>query len=223
MVLMGVFVTAFYTFRMFFLVFHGEERFDDHTREHLHETPAVVTVPLILLAIPSAILGWFTIGPVLFGGYFDNAIIIFEEHGAMAAVAATFQDSASFVMHGFVGLPVYLALGGVLAAWFIYLKKPSLAAMAKDRLGFIYKLLDQKYYFDRFNEIVFAATARAVGHIMWRIGDALMIDGLVVNGSARLVGWVSGKIRHLQTGYLNHYAFAMITGLILLLGWAVLG
>ncbi len=223
MVLMGVFVTAFYSFRLFFLVFHGEERMDQQMREQLHETPPVVWVPLILLAIPSVIIGWLTIGPVLFGGYFDDAIIIFNEHGAMAAVAEIFHGPASFVAHGFVGLPVYLAAAGVAAAWFIYLKKPSLAATAKEKAGFIYKLLDQKYYFDRFNEIVFAATARGIGHVLWRIGDALMIDGLMVNGSARLVGWFSGKIRQIQTGYLNDYAFAMITGLILLLGWAVLG
>ncbi len=223
MVLMGVFVTAFYSFRLFFLVFHGEERMDQQMREQLHETPPVVWVPLILLAIPSVIIGWLTIGPVLFGGYFDDAIIIFNEHGAMAAVAEIFHGPASFVAHGFAGLPVYLAAAGVAAAWFIYLKKPSLAAMAKEKSGFIYKLLDQKYYFDRFNEIVFAATARGIGHVLWRIGDALMIDGLMVNGSARLVGWFSGKIRQIQTGYLNDYAFAMITGLILLLGWAVLG
>ncbi|MFV2032390.1 MAG: NADH-quinone oxidoreductase subunit L, partial [Gammaproteobacteria bacterium] len=223
MVLSGVFVTAFYTFRMFFMVFHGEERMDEHTREHLHESPLVVTIPLILLAIPSAILGWFAMGPLLTGGYFDNAIIILNEHGAMAAVAEIFRGPTNFVTHGFLGLPVYLAAAGVVAAWVIYLKKPSLAAMAKEKSGFLYKLLDQKYYFDRFNEIVFAATARGVGHVFWRIGDALMIDGLVVNGSARLVGWFSGVIRQVQTGYLNHYAFAMISGLILLLGWAVLG
>jgi NADH-quinone oxidoreductase subunit L len=223
MVLIGVFVTAFYSFRLFFLVFHGEERIDEHTRENLHETPPVVWVPLILLAIPSVIIGWLTIGPVLLGGYFDDAIIIFNEHGAMAAVAEIFQGPANFVAHGFVGLPVYLAAAGVAAAWFIYLKKPSLATMAKQKSGFLYKLLDQKYYFDRFNEIVFAATARGIGQVLWHIGDALMIDGLMVNGSARLVGWFSGKIRQIQTGYLNDYAFAMITGLILLLGWAVLG
>jgi NADH-quinone oxidoreductase subunit L len=222
-VTIGVFITAFYSFRMFFLVFHGKERMDEHTREHLHETAPVVTVPLILLAIPSAIIGWMSIDYVLFGGLFDGAIVIFEEHGAMAAVKHAFHGPASFVMHGFAGLPVYLAAAGVLSAWFIYLKKPQLAGSIRQRLEWIYQLLDNKYYFDRFNEIVFAGTARAVGQVLWRLGDALMIDGLVVNGSARLVGWFSGVARHVQTGYLNHYAFAMITGLILLLGWVVLG
>jgi NADH-quinone oxidoreductase subunit L len=222
-VLLGVFVTAFYSFRMFFLVFHGEERMDEHTRAHLHETPPVVWVPLVLLAIPSAIIGWFTIDTVLFSGYFDRAIVIFEEHGAMAAVAEAFHGSASFVVHGFTGLPVYLAAGGVFSAWFIYLKKPQIATALKQRLEWLYKLLDNKYYFDRFNEIVFATGARGIGQLLWRLGDALMIDGLIVNGSARLVGWFAGVARYTQTGYLNQYAFVMISGLILLLGWVVLG
>ncbi|MCP4766962.1 MAG: NADH-quinone oxidoreductase subunit L [Gammaproteobacteria bacterium] len=222
-VTIGVFITAFYSFRMFFLVFHGKERMDEHTREHLHETAPVVIVPLVLLAIPSAIIGWLTIDTVLFSDFFDQAIIIYAEHGAMAAVAEAFHGPASFVMHGFAGLPVYLAAAGVLSAWFIYLKKPQLATSLRQRMEWIYQLLDNKYYFDRFNEIVFAGTARAVGQVLWRIGDALMIDGLIINGSARLVGWFAGVARHVQTGYLNHYAFAMITGLILLLGWVVLG
>ena len=223
MVLLGVFVTAFYTFRMFFLVFHGEERMDEHTRSHLHETPHVVTVPLILLAIPSAIIGWFTIDAVLFGGYFDDSIMVLEKHGAMAAVANVFHGPANFVAHGFSGVPLYLAAAGVISAWYIYLKKPSIADAVRSKFNFIYTLLDQKYYFDRFNEIVFAGTSRGIGHLLWRLGDALLIDGLVVNGSAKLVGWFSGVIRHVQTGYLNHYAFVMISGLILLLGWVVLG
>jgi len=222
-VLLGVFVTAFYSFRMFFLVFHGEERMDEDTRSHLHETPPVVWVPLVLLAIPSAIIGWFTIDTVLFSSYFDRAIVIFEEHGAMAAVSEAFHGPASFVLHGFAGLPVYLAAGGVISAWFIYLKKPQIATAIKQRFEWLYQLLDNKYYFDRFNEIVFATGARGIGQLLWRLGDALMIDGLIVNGSARLVSWFSGVARYTQTGYLNQYAFVMISGLILLLGWAVLG
>ena len=222
MVLLGVFVTAFYTFRLFFLVFHGEERMDEHTRSHLHETSPVVTVPLILLAIPSAIIGWLTVDAVLFGGYFDNAIIILEQHGAMAAVAEVFHGPANFVVHGFSGPVLYLAAGGVISSWYIYLKKPSIAEVFQRRFNFIYNLLDQKYYFDRFNQFVFAGSCRGIGHLLWRLGDTLLIDGLLVNGSAKLVGWLSGVIRHVQTGYLNHYAFAMISGLILLLGWVVL-
>ena len=220
---LGVFVTAFYSFRMFFLVFHGEERMDKHTKEHLHETPWVVTGPLIALAIPSVIIGWITIDAVLFGDLFDNAIYVAAEHGAMAALAEVFHGSFSFVIHGLAPGPTWLAAGGVLAAWYLYMKKPELPAKIKARLEWPYRVLDNKYYFDRFNEIVFAKTGRGLGLVLWRLGDALMIDGLVVNGSARLVGWVSGKIRVIQTGYLNHYALAMISGLILLLGWAVLG
>ena len=223
MVLLGVFVTAFYTFRLFFLVFHGEERFDEHTRSQLHETSSVVTVPLILLAIPSAIIGWLTIDAVLFSGFFDNAIVILKEHGAMAAVGEQFHGAAKFVVHGFFGMPLYLAAAGVFSAWFIYMKKPSIADECQRRFNFLYNLLDQKYYFDRFNQIVFAGTSRGIGHLLWRLGDALVIDGFFVNGSAKLVGWFSGVVRQVQTGYLNHYAFAMISGLILLLGWAVLG
>jgi NADH-quinone oxidoreductase subunit L len=222
-VLLGVFVTAFYSFRMFFLVFHGEERMSKHTREHLHETPPVVTVPLILLAIPSAIIGWLTIDIVLFSDFFDQSIVIFEEHGAMAAVAEAFHDPASFVLHGLAPGPTWLAAAGVISAWYIYLKKPQIASSIKHRFEWLYKLLDNKYYFDRFNEIVFATTARGIGQVLWRLGDALMIDGLIVNGSARLVGWFSGVARYTQTGYLNQYAFVMISGLILLLGWVVLG
>ena len=222
-VLLGVFVTAFYSFRMFFLVFHGEERMDKHTKEHLHETPWVVTGPLIALAVPSVVIGWLTIDAVLFGDLFEGAIFVSEEHGAMAALAGIFNGAAGFVMHGFVGPAVYLAAAGVFAAWYIYMKRPDLAALFKSKLEWPYRVLDNKYYFDRFNEVVFAKTGRGIGLVLWRLGDALMIDGLVVNGSARLVGWVSGKIRVIQTGYLNHYALAMISGLILLLGWAVLG
>ncbi len=223
MVLLGVFVTAFYSFRMFFLVFHGDERMDQHTKEHLHETAPVVTIPLILLAIPSVIIGWLTIEAILFGDFFDKAIFTLSEHGSMAAVAEIFDGPFNFVKHSVFSVPTYLAAAGVGAAWFIYLKKPSIAEWGKEKFRFIYNLLDQKYYFDRFNEIVFATTSRGIGHVFWRLGDALVIDGLVVNGSARFVGWVSGVVRHVQTGYLNHYAFVMITGLILLLGWAVLG
>jgi len=223
MVLLGVFVTALYTFRLFFLVFHGEERMDQHTKEHLHEPPAVVTFPLIMLAIPSVVIGWFAIEPLLFGGFFDNAIFTMSEHGAMEAVAEEFHGPMSFVLHALRPGPAYLAFAGVAVAWYVYMKNPSIAERAKEKFSFIYTLLDEKYYFDKFNATVFATTSRGIGHVLWRLGDALLIDGLVVNGSARLVGWFSGIVRQSQTGYLNHYAFVMISGLILLLGWAVLG
>jgi len=223
MVLLGVFVTAFYTFRLFFMVFHGEERMDRHTKENLHEPGAVVWVPLVLLAIPSAIIGWLTVNSIVFGHYFDNVLLTLHEHDVIAEMKEFYHGQFSFVMDGFTGPAVYLAAAGVFSAWFIYLKKPSIALWTSQKFSFLYNLLDQKYYFDRFNEIVFAGGARLIGAVLWRIGDAMLIDGLVVNGSARVVGWFSGAIRGVQSGYLNHYAFAMVAGLILLLGWAMLG
>ncbi len=223
MVLMGVFVTAFYSFRLFFMVFHGEERMDQHTKDHLHEPPAVVWVPLVLLAIPSAIIGWLTVDSVVFGSYFDRVLMSLHEHDVVATMKEFYHGEFSFVLHGFTGPAVYLAAAGAIAAWYIYLKKPSLADTAQGKLAFMHKLLDQKYYFDRFNEIVFAGGSKVIGSVLWRIGDGMIIDGFAVNGSARVVGWFSQKIRGVQTGYLNHYAFVMVSGLILLLGWAVLG
>ncbi|MBT4078841.1 MAG: NADH-quinone oxidoreductase subunit L, partial [Gammaproteobacteria bacterium] len=223
MVLLGVFVTAFYSFRLFFMVFHGEERMDQHTKDHLHEPPAVVWVPLVLLAIPSAIIGWLTVDSIVFGSYFDNVLLTLREHDVVAAMKEFYHGEFSFVLHGFSGPAVYLAAAGAISAWFIYLKKPSIADAAQQKLSFIHKLLDQKYYFDRFNDIVFAGGSKVIGSIFWRIGDGIIIDGIAVNGSARVVGWFSQKIRNIQTGYLNHYAFVMVSGLILLLGWAVLG
>ncbi len=223
MVLLGVFITAFYSFRMFFLVFHGEERMDQHTKDHLHEPPAVVWVPLVLLAIPSAIIGWMTVDSVVFGDFFEKALLTLREHDMVELLKEEYHGQFSMVLHGFLGLPVYLAAAGVISAWYIYMKNPSIAENIKNRAAFVYQLLDQKYYFDRINEIVFAGGSRVLGTVLWRVGDGIMIDGLVVNGSARLVGWFSSFIRVVQTGYLNHYAFAMVTGLILLLGWAILG
>ncbi len=223
LVVLGVFVTAFYSFRMFFLVFHGEERMDQHTKEHLHETSPVVTVPLMLLAIPSAVLGWFVIDGVLFQGYFDGVIFVLPEHDVVATIGASFGGAWAFVQHGFAGYPVYLSFAGVFAAWFVYMKKPQIAQWGEQKLSWIHKTLEHKYYFDKFNEVVFAGGSRAIGMLLWKVGDSLLIDGLFVNGSAKIVGWFSSTVRHVQTGYLNHYAFAMVTGLLLLLGWAVLG
>jgi len=223
MVLLGVFVTAFYSFRMFFLVFHGEERMDKHTKEHLHEPSWVVWLPLVLLAIPSAIIGWLTVDTLVFGDYFNKALLTLKEHDTIAIIKEFYHGEWSFVLHGFQGPAVYLAAAGVFSSWYIYMKNPAIAENVKNRLAPLHQLLEQKYYFDRFNEIVFAGGSRVIGTVLWRIGDSILIDGLMVNGSARLVGWFSGVIRVVQTGYLNHYAFVMISGLILLLGWAILG
>ena len=215
-VLSGVFITAFYTFRMFFLVFHGEERMDQHTKEHLHETPWVVTLPLILLAIPSVFIGGFTIGDMLFGDYFGSAVYIAENHSGLAEVGKHFHGAWAFVEHAFAGPAIYLAALGVFSAWFIYMKQPDIATNMKNRFIYIYKLLDNKYYMDDINAFVFGGGSRTLGDRLWKVGDVTFIDGLLVNGSARLVGWFAGVTRRLQTGMLYHYAFAMIIGVLML-------
>jgi NADH-quinone oxidoreductase subunit L len=253
-VVLGVFITAFYSFRLVFMTFHGTERFataGHHAPEegtHLrtdtdaghepdvgahdahghhghhtpHESPWVVTLPLILLAIPSLIIGWLTIGPVLFGDYFGAAIFVNEAHDTLAHVAEEFHGPGSFVLHGLQTAPVYLAALGVLAAWFLYIKRPDLPAQIASRFSWIYKLLANKFYFDELYQVLFARGSRRLGTVLWRAGDIALIDGALVNGSAQLVGWFSGVLRRMQSGYLYHYAFAMIIGLSALLAWYVL-
>ena len=218
-VLLGVFVTALYSFRMFFLVFHGEERMDKETRSHLHETPAVVTVPLILLAIPSAIIGWMTIGPVLFGDFFGSAINVAPAHDVLAELGADFHGSWQFLLHAFATPAIYLAAAGVGVAWYLYIKRPDLPAVIAERAKGLHSLLERKYYFDEVWIRGFAGGGRRLGQFLWDRGDALLIDGLMVNGTAKSVGRLSGVMRHLQTGYLYHYAFAMVIALTLFLGW----
>jgi NADH-quinone oxidoreductase subunit L len=216
-VLLGVFITAFYSFRMFFLVFHGKERMDDHAKEHLHESPSVVTVPLILLAIPSVILGAMTIGGMLFGHYFGGAIYVVPEHNVLAKVGEHYHGPLSFVLHGFVTPALYLALAGTVAAWFIYMRKPELADFFASKFGFVHRLLENKYGFDDFNQKVFAGGSLKLADKLWSVGDVKMIDGMMVNGSANKVGVFSALIRTVQSGYLYHYAFAMIIGLLAML------
>ena len=218
-VLTGVFVTAFYSFRLVFMTFHGKERMDHHTQEHLHESPWVVTLPLVLLAIPSVAIGWFTIEPLLFGGYFDGAIHVAEQRDVLHHLGEEFHGAAQFVLHGFMGPAVWLAAAGVALAWFLYLKRPELAALLREKAGGLYTLLENKYYFDWFNENVIAAGSRMLGTALWKGGDVALIDGAAVNGSARLVAWVAQAARSLQSGYLYHYAFATIIGLSVLLAW----
>jgi NADH-quinone oxidoreductase subunit L len=219
-VLLGVFVTALYSFRLYFIVFHGEPRMDHHTREHLHETPWVVTLPLILLAIPSAIAGYL-LGPVVFGSYFDGAIYVAPAHDVLGELAEHYHGVLGFTLHAFGGPAIYLAIAGVVTAWYIYMKNPAIAGNLARRFSGIYRVLVNKYYADDFNDAVFAGGARGIGRLLWKLGDTLLIDGLIVNGSARMVGWVAGVVRHVQSGYLYHYAFSMIIGLLLLLFWFV--
>src|SRR4030095_14821212 len=176
--LLGVFVTAFYTFRLVFMTFHGEERMDAHTREHLHESPWVVTVTLVLLAVPSVIAGWPTIGPLLFGDWFGKAIAVLPQHDVLGHLREEFHGPAAFVLHGLASPAVWLAAAGVAAAWLVYLKRPQLAAQLRERAGALYTLLANKYYFDAFNEKLVAPAARKIAHALWRGGDVAVIDGV---------------------------------------------
>jgi NADH-quinone oxidoreductase subunit L len=214
---LGVFVTALYSFRLYFLVFHGKERMDEHTRHHLHETPAVVWVPLVLLAIPSVFIGWMTMEAVLFGDWFKGVIHVAPQHDVLAQIGAHFHGQAGFVLHGMMGLPFWLAMGGLALAWYIYMMKPVLADYAMVRFSRTYRILDGKYGFDQFNMAVFAGGSRALGKLFWVTGDQGLIDGVLINGSAQGVGRIAQRLRGIQTGYLYHYAIAMILGLVALM------
>jgi NADH-quinone oxidoreductase subunit L len=231
-VLAGVFVTAFYSFRMYFLVFHGKERFDQnpdahhgdhhgHDAQHKpHESPWVVTAPLVLLAIPSVVIGFMTIDAMLFGDFLKDAIIVnADKHPAMAELAKIFHGPAQMALHGLMTAPFWLALAGVVSAYYLYMVNPALPAAIKRRAAPIYTLLENKYYLDWFNENVLARGARALGTGLWKGGDEKLIDGALVNGSWKLVGWVSGMVRQLQTGYIYHYALAMIVGIFILISY----
>jgi NADH-quinone oxidoreductase subunit L len=230
-VLICVFVTALYSFRMFFLVFHGAPRWDTkphhahdaeggHDDEHggePHESPAVITAPLVLLAIPSVIIGFVTIGPLLFSDFFSQSIFVdVLRHRAMAHLAEEFHGATAMALHGFTSAPFWLLVAGAGLAAFLYLMRPDLAAQLRARFGALYRLLDNKYYLDRLNEIVFAGGARLVGNVLWKGGDVRLIDGLAVNGSARVVGWIAAISRYLQSGFIYHYAFGMIVGLLVM-------
>ncbi len=220
-VMAGVFITAFYTFRMFFMVFHGEERFDQETRSHLHESPKVVTIPLILLAIPSLLIGFFTIKPMLFGGFFDGAIYVSEARDVLAEVGSHFHGPVAFATHAIQTLPFWLIVAAVGLAAYIYLKNITIAEKTEKIFALPKKLFDNKYYLDDFNEKILARGTRGLGQFFWKAGDETLIDGTIVNGSAKTVGFISSVVRKVQTGYLYHYAFAMVIGLALLLAWYI--
>jgi NADH-quinone oxidoreductase subunit L len=233
-VVAGVFVTAFYSFRMYFLVFHGEERFhhkpfppaDDHGHaddvghKHTpHESPWVVTAPLILLAVPSVVIGYMAIQPMLFGEFFKDAIVVdAARHPAMAVLAKDFHGAFAMALHGLQTLPFWLALAGVAAAWWMYLKQPALPAAIARTFAPVVRILENKYYFDWFNENVIAAGARLLGRSLWKGGDEAVIDG-AINGSARGIGGLAGVMRSWQTGRLYQYALVMLLGIFGLLTW----
>jgi len=256
-VVASVFVTAFYSFRMYFLVFHGEERFGkahddhghaahdahadnhghdahdgDHDDEEVspdhhhglapgqkpHETPWVVWLPLVALAIPSVIIGYIGVEPMLYGDYFKGVIFIdHEAHPAMEELAHEFHGAVAMALHAVTTAPFWLALAGVVSSWFLYMKRPDIPAAIKARFEGIYKVLENKYYFDKFNEAFFAAGARKLGAGLWKGGDVAVIDGVMVNGSAKAVGWIASIVRFFQTGHIYSYAFTMIIGLVVLL------
>ena len=245
-VLAGVFVTAFYSFRLYFLVFHGTEKWrqnknqtnhhdshaddDSNHDEHQGLSPAsdphepgwVVKLPLILLAIPSAFVGYIAIESMLYGHMFNGVIVVDSaKHPAMGELAKHYAEHlhspAGMALQGFLSMPFVLAASGVLLAWFFYTKRPDIPAAIQQKFSLLNKVLENKYGFDAFNELVFADGARFIGGKLWQIGDVQIIDGAIVNGTARLVSRISGKIRHLQSGLIYHYAFAMIIGVFLFL------
>jgi len=239
-VLAGVFITAFYSFRMYFLVFHGKERYDqnpdahhddhhghdDHGHGHddhkPHESPWVVWLPLVLLAIPSVVIGFMTIEPMLFGEFFKNAIFVDgAKHHAMKELEEAFHGPVAMAIHGLQAAPFWLALAGVVLSWYMYMINPALPAAIKRAFGPIYRLLENKYYMDWFNENVIARATRALGTGLWKGGDQALIDGAVVNGSWKIVGRISGVVRWMQSGYIYHYAFAMLLGIFILMTYFV--
>ncbi len=221
MVLLGVFVTAFYSFRMFFMVFHGEERMDDHTKRHLKESPWVVTVPLIALAIP-AVLSGYLLDPMVMGDFFKGAIAgVGEEGSLITEMSNHYHGVLAFILHGISLPPFWLAMGGLFSAWFIYLRKPVIAEWFYNRFRWLHTLLDNKYYLDAFNQKVFAGGAVALGKGLWKFGDRMLIDNGIVNDSANFVKKLAGWSKYLQTGYMYHYAFSMIIGLLALMGWVI--
>jgi NADH-quinone oxidoreductase subunit L len=241
-VLAGVFVTAFYSFRMYFLVFHGQERYDqnpdahhtdphdahhdahhdDHGHAQPHESPWVVTVPLVLLAIPSVVIGFMTITPMLFGDFFQDAIFVnAEKHPVMEELAHAFHGPVAMALHALSSAPFWLALAGVVTAWYMYLINPALPAALARIFRPLVVILENKYFLDWFNENILARGARALGNGLWKVGDRALIDGLLVNGSWKLVGWVSGQVRKFQSGYLYHYALVMILGVFVLMTYFV--
>lgn len=250
-VLAGVFVTAFYSFRMYFLVFHGKERYDQNPDAHAHhhsgeepdvqghavhkddhghghddhkphESPWVVTAPLILLAIPSVVIGFLTIGPMLFGEFFKDAIAVdAAKHPAMAELAKIWHGPLAMALHALSTPVLYLAIAGVALAWYMYLVNPALPAAIQRTFRPVYTLLDNKYYMDWFNENVIARAARGLGRGLWKGGDQAVIEGVFVNGSANLVRRFAGVIRWVQSGYIYHYAFAMLVGIVVLMTYFV--
>jgi len=221
-VVLGVFITAFYSLRLLFLVFHGESRLDSHTEEHVHETAPSITVPLILLAIPSVLIGYFTIEPILFGGWLENGIFIDSSHLAVSKLEDHFYSAFSLITHSVMTLPFWMMVGGGLTAWVFCIYRTDWADLIQSKFKRINYVLNSLYGFDRFNEIVFVRGSLKIGNLLWKISDMAIIDQLLVNGSARFARYVGAFIRPVQTGYVYHYAFFMIISLMFVLGWVLI-
>ncbi len=215
--LIGVFVTSLYSFRLFFMVFHGRERFDERVRSHLKESPNVVIIPLVALAVPSVFSGGLLVEAALFKDFFDQSIFVTESRDILSVLGESFGGALAMISHGFVTLPFWFMFAGIIVAWYFYVKEPNLAARVVSRFTIIHQLLLEKYGFDRFNSWFFGQGARLAGQLLWKKGDVLMIDGFLVNGSARFIETVAHVVRKLQSGYLYHYAFGLIAGLLIFL------
>jgi NADH-quinone oxidoreductase subunit L len=238
--LLGVFVTSLYSFRVYFLVFHGKERFntsgenshghdghdhDDHSHHggKPHESPWVVTLPLTMLAIPSVFAGALLVEPLLFGGYFKDSIVVLAQHPAMATIAKTWHGWLDYALNSVVTVPFWLMVAGAVVAWYCYLINPKVPAAIQSKLKFINCILENKYFFDWMYEQVFARGSRLLGKGLWQQADRGLIDGLLVNGSAKVVGAIAAVTRRLQTGFIYHYAFAMIIGLMAAITYIIFG
>lgn len=224
-VTLGAFVTALYTFRALFMTFHGAERFDEHTRQQVKESPWAVTLPLVLLAIPAVILGWWLIAPVLSVSHplFGSTVIEFSRYPAMALLRGDFESAFSMMKHAPTELPFWLSLAGIFAAWVCYIWKPAIPGVIAKRFSFIYQVLLRKFGFDDLNQAVFVHGTRKLGENLFQYSDRRLIDGAIVNGAGRTVKWVSRAFRSIQTGYVYHYATAMVLGLLVFLFWLLLG
>ena len=215
-VLGGVVVTAFYSFRLIFMVFHGEPRMDEQVRSHLKESPWVITVPLVLLAIPSLMSGGFLVEGVLGGRFLGDAVA----HGPLAG-GNDHVTAVGLMAHGFFTAPLWLALGGIVLAWIFYVRAPSLPGNVSRRLSLVYRILNRKYGFDEFYQWLFASGGTRLGEWLWQRADVALIDGLAVNGTANMIGWFSRILKRVQTGYVYHYAFVMIIGVVVFLSWGL--
>ncbi|MDT8363831.1 MAG: NADH-quinone oxidoreductase subunit L [Nitrosomonas sp.] len=215
-VLTTVFVTALYTFRLIFMTFYGAPRMDTHTRDHLHESPRVVTLPLIMLAIPTVIAGW-VIGPMLFGGFLTGPIQVQGQHDVIAMMGETYTGIFGMILHAFTTLPFWLSIAGIFTAWFLYRVRTDLPEKIRQLSGPIHTLLDRQYFIDELYSWMFARGSRGLSTVLWKYGDIKIIDGFFVNGAARMVAWLAAIVRGFQTGYIYHYAFSMIMGVFLLM------